>query len=65
VLSCEIKSLIRKSGNRLSEKIMLKQTDKRMMRFRLNRIMIQPQAYTSSQLEVSVTRMERRAVFSY
>jgi len=32
--------MIRKSGNRLSEKIMLKQRDKIMMRFPLNRIMI-------------------------
>jgi hypothetical protein len=32
--------MIRKSGNRFSEKIMLKQRDEIMMRFPLNRIMI-------------------------
>jgi len=33
-------SMIRKSGNRFSEKIMLKQRDEIMMRFHLARIMI-------------------------
>jgi len=32
--------MIRKSGNRFSEKIMLKQRDEIVMRFTLNRIMI-------------------------
>ena len=33
-------SMIRNSGNRFSERIMLKQRDEIMMRFQLNRIMI-------------------------
>jgi len=32
--------MIRKSGNRFSEKIMLEQRDEIMMRFNFNRIMI-------------------------
>ena len=42
--------MIRKSENRFSEKIMLKQRNEIMMRFRFNRIMI----WTKSNIRVAI-----------